>query len=217
MKISKIYEKYKIMPQLQLHQLRVAGVASVICDNFQKPIDKSSIISACLLHDMGNIVKFKLDLYPENLEPQGIDYWENVKNKYIKKYGKDDHIATNKITNELNINKNIQDIILSYGFAQATKTYKTTHLEYKIAVYSDMRVAPERVVSLNVRLAEGKKRYAEKINAKYTPEEFEFNASLWKKIEKQIFSQCKIKPNDITEEKVQPLIEKLRNLKIKTG
>ena len=40
MKISEIYEKYKIMPNLQEHMLRVAGVASIICDNFSKKIEK---------------------------------------------------------------------------------------------------------------------------------------------------------------------------------
>ncbi len=62
-KISEIYEEYKIMPNLREHQLRVAAVAAQICDNFNKPLNKKEIITACLLHDMGNIIKFKLELF----------------------------------------------------------------------------------------------------------------------------------------------------------
>jgi len=41
MKIQQIYDKYQIMPNLQEHMLRVAGVASIICDNYTKPVNKS--------------------------------------------------------------------------------------------------------------------------------------------------------------------------------
>jgi len=62
------------MPSLQLHMFRVAGVASVICENFKQPelINQDDIVSACLLHDMGNIIKFNLSLFPQFLEPEGL-------------------------------------------------------------------------------------------------------------------------------------------------
>ena len=89
MKIQKIYDDYKIMPQLQLHQLRVAGVASIIVDNFQEKLDKDAIVSAALLHDMGNIIKFNLNFFPDALEPEGLDHWQSVKDEFILKYGPD--------------------------------------------------------------------------------------------------------------------------------
>ena len=85
MNISEIYEKYQIMPQLQNHMYRVAGVASVICNNFSKPVDKNSVVSACLLHDMGNIIKSDLNLFPEYLNEKGLSYWKNLKKEFIKK------------------------------------------------------------------------------------------------------------------------------------
>ena len=39
MNVLKIYNNYKIVPQLQLHMLRVAGVASIICDCIQQKIE----------------------------------------------------------------------------------------------------------------------------------------------------------------------------------
>jgi len=61
MKISEIYEKYQIMPQLQLHMFRVAGVASLITENLEKKIDTNSVIFTALLHDLGNMAKIKLN------------------------------------------------------------------------------------------------------------------------------------------------------------
>ena len=63
--ITDIYEKYKIMPLLAMHQIRVAAVAMMICDSLSVPIDKDSVIKACLLHDIGNIIKFDLNHFPE--------------------------------------------------------------------------------------------------------------------------------------------------------
>lgn len=214
MKISEIYEEYKIMPQLQLHMLRVAGVALVIANSYIKSLDKNSIISACLLHDIGNIIKFDLTLFPETLKPKGLKYWQGIQKQFVEKYGNDDHEATYRICKELSINPKALDIVGAFGFNNAQKLHKTTHIELKIAVYSDMRIAPHGITSLDNRLSEAKKRYAEKIEKKYP--DFDKKAILWKKIEKQIFAHCKIGPEDITEEKVQPLLKKLRNYNIET-
>ena len=77
-KILDIYDEYKIIPALQKHMLRVAAVASLICNNFNEPLPKNDIITACLLHDMPNILKFKWDSLLEFLEPKGFHYWQNI-------------------------------------------------------------------------------------------------------------------------------------------
>ena len=45
MKIIDIYKKYSIPPQLQLHQLRVASVAKLICDNLTIPVETYEAVS----------------------------------------------------------------------------------------------------------------------------------------------------------------------------
>src|SRR3989344_1397907 len=118
MKIIEIYKKYKIPPNLQEHQLRVAAVALTICDNFNSEIDKDSVIKAALLHDMGNIIKFDLSKFPEFLEPEGIEYWKRVKEEFRKKYGEDEHNATYEIAKEIGVNKFAFEIIQGYGFSK---------------------------------------------------------------------------------------------------
>lgn len=219
MLITEIYEYYKISRNLQEHQLRVAGVAAITADNFSGEIDKRSIITAGLLHDMGNVVKFNFDsaIVPDSwYAPQGRAYWMKVKEEFIKKYGTDDHEATNKILRELNVSEKTYNLVNSVGFSNTESTRKSKDFELKIVVYSDQRVSPQSVVSMDERYEESRKRYANQIKSKYTPERFLFLVNENKEIEKQIFKHSKIKPEDINPLTVEPYIEKLKNFEIGT-
>jgi hypothetical protein len=214
MKISQIYDKYQIMPQLRTHMLRVASVAAIICDNFSKPIDKELVVSACLLHDIGNIVKFKLEKYPEFLKPKGLKYWQKVQNQFIQKYSKDDYKATHKILRELKINSSIYLLIKSMEFKNAqVNSKRTTSLEKKVSLYSDSRVAPYGILSLDERLREVKDRFMK--NRGMDEKRFNKIASSLRLIEEQVFFMTKMKPDEITERKVMPQILKLENFDIR--
>ena len=219
MKITEIYEKYKIMANLQEHMLRVAGVAALTADNFEVEVDKRIVVTAGLLHDMGNIVKFNFDsdVFPDSLyEPEGKDYWVKVKEEFIKKYGTDDHEVTSQILHELNVSKKILNLVNSIGFSNTESIRKSKDFELKIVAYSDQRVSPQSVVSMDERYEESRKRYANQINNKYTLEKFLFLVNENKEIEKQIFKHSKIKPEDINPTSVAPYIEKLVNFEIET-
>ena len=143
--ISEIYKKYKIMPSLQLHQLRVAAVAKLVGENMNVEINLDGLIKACLLHDMGNIIKFKLDLFPEFLKPEGLSYWEDVKQEFVYKYGNDEHTATYKIAEEIGLNSREMEILKSIGFSKAIENLEHDDYTRKIACYSDHRVSPNGI------------------------------------------------------------------------
>lgn len=211
--VQQIYTDYKIMSGLQMHQLRVAAVAKVIADSFDGPLDKQSIIFACLFHDMGNIIKSDLGYFPEFLEPQGKEYWQRVKDEYIKKYGEKEHIATEIIAREIGLSAQVLRNIEHVGFSHATENEAGDSFEYKICNYSDMRVNPHGVVSMQERIADGKKRYGDKNHA-ITGGRFESLVQSLKNIEQQIFSKCGITPAEITNERIKSSIEELKNLTI---
>lgn len=84
----------------------------------------------------------------------------------------------------------------------------------KIVHYSDARVDPHGVVSYDERMNEALKRYKNHKNA--LPEEERIKSvACGKEIERQIFAQCKIKPEDITDESIAPIMEELRGFVIK--
>ncbi len=105
MNIKDIYLKYSVNKGLQEHMIRVAAVAQLICDKSTIKLDTKNIVTACLLHDMGNLIKAKMDSMPELYEPEGVAYWTQVQIEMKYKYGTDEHIATMAIVNEINPGK----------------------------------------------------------------------------------------------------------------
>lgn len=202
------------MPILQEHMLRVAGVASMICDNFNEPLPKEDIITACLLHDMGNIIKSNFEFLPESLAPKGLEYWQQVKNDYIKKYGNNEHEATIQIMKELGILSSVILIVDQIRFSLLCSHRDGNDMSIKIVSYADNRVSPYGVVSFNERVNESKERYK---NHKNNHEEKEWAkmVACCKDIEKQIFAKCKIKPEDVNNESVASIMSELRNFIIK--
>jgi len=235
MYILEIYKKYQIMPQLVEHQLTVAAVAGMILNNITTSavakamadrhppltlrgggINRDDIVAACLLHDMGNIVKFDLnrtaDLYPELfVKREDRVYWENVKQEAIKKYGTGSHNVAMKIVAELGVSQRIRELVDCVGFDQGVENAASNDFAKKICAYSDMRVKPAGVCSLEQRMADLRVRYKNHPEGAQNREIFE--AAL-RKIEKQIFERCDITPLDITGEAVAGRIEKLKSFEI---
>ena len=219
--ILEIYKEYDIMPSLAEHQLSVAGVAMQICENIKDvKIDKDEIIKTCLLHDMGNIIKFNLTYFPEFLEPQGLEYWIKIQSKYIDKYGADEHRATIAIGKELKMNDSIIELLDSVGFTQSIKNEDDEDFDKKIVSYADARVYPKGVCLLEERFENLRERYVkegsslkkiENNSKHFQKESFE---EAMREIEKQIFSKCNINPEDITNESVVSYIEKLKQFEI---
>ncbi|MBC7981682.1 HD domain-containing protein [Candidatus Parcubacteria bacterium] len=206
------YSRYKIMPTLQLHQFRVAAVAKRICDSVSKPIDKDGVVWVSLLHDMGNIIKFDLSYFPEFLQPEGLEYWQNVKDEYIQKYGPEEHVATEMICEELGLSDIQKSYLNLVGFSKTKKALAGDLLEQKICCYADMRVGPHGVLTVEDRLADGRKRYEGRKDKAVASEQFEEYASALRELENQIFSQTTILPIDITDQSIEPIIGELRSL-----
>ena len=215
MNILEIYNNYQIMPQLQQHQLRVAGVAFSICQELGSKVSTKDVLTACLLHDMGNILKFDLEseLIPGQFEPQGKYFWQMVKGIYKEKYGPDEHTATSAITKEIGASEKVISLINSIGFFQAIENSESENLEVKICSYSDMRVDPWGVVSLEERLKDLRKRYQENRQQEDLNKTLEFESAL-RIIEKQLFTGLELKPENITEPALQTQIEKLKEWEV---
>ena len=212
-KITEIYKEYKIMPMLAIHQMRVAAVAMQICESFNIEIDKESIVKACLLHDMGNIIKFKLEHKPEWNEPEGTLYWEKVKYDFILKYGNNEHHASLKIAKELGLSICIYDLINCIDASVAEKIVTENDFNKKICAYVDNRVSPYGVVSIEEHSLDSHKRYINHPHAFSEESRLFFNKNLYL-IEKQIFSHTKIKSEEINDESVKKYLEKLQNIEI---
>lgn len=243
MNIVEIYKKYQIMPQLQEHQLTVAGVAKTILENLVPPQPSAKgghlllfesepqsrrpqgegiskdIITACLLHDMGNIIKFDLSktdkLLPGRFTKEDIEFWRKVKEGYIVKYGNDEHHATIKIAKELGVSKRGIELIDCIGFRNGKNNAESENFGKKVCAYSDMRVGPKGIISLEGRLLDLRGRYEHKHILMGGNESLrvEFENGL-RHIEKQIFEHSNIRPEDITEDNIKQRLGELKQYEI---
>lgn len=200
------------MPNLQLHQLRVAAVAKQICESLDVEIDMHAIVTACLLHDMGNIIKFDLEYtkreFPDFFTEKGFDYWKNIQAEYIDKYGTDENHATECIAEELGLPVAIITLIKDVIHHAKEDDPESFDFVSCLCKYADMRVGPQAVLSLESRLREWQGRDPERAhNAEILLKNFS-------QIEKEIFSRARIQPHDITDESIRESIEILKNFEI---
>lgn len=207
------------MPQLAEHQLRVAAVADVIIDNIPNPssltLNRYDIVAVCLLHDMGNILKF--DLSNSHLvinKDIDVNFWQKVKDQYGKKYGADEHAASLKIARELGVNPRKLELIDAIGFETAVENSAGHDFGKKICAYCDSRVSPCGVVSLEGRFDDLRARYAHRHQEWGSEQKRLAFENALRHIEQQIFACCAIKPEQITEMTITETRERLKEFDI---
>lgn len=196
MNIRQVYEKYNIPSNLQTHMLRVGKIANYICAHWTgKKIDRKLIRKMALVHDLGNIVKFDFE---KNLgffgyEISRIDYWKDMQKQMIEKYGADDHEATINMLKEAGLDVAVITAALSGNFSNSRTTATLDIWEPKILFYSDLRVMPDGVSTIDARFSDILKRMDK---YRFRPDLGElFNAC--RDIEKQIQENVSIKLKDI--------------------
>ena len=205
MNILRIYNKYHLPENLQMHMLRVAACSDLIIDNWNGPdIDKQAIIRVSLLHDMGNMVKI-----PEDFSKD--EEFIKIRKEYFDKYGTNDHEINLEIGKQEGLTEKELTILDGKRSRKNEETLKSNSYERKICAYCDQRVAPNGVVSIKERLEDAKVRYKNKPLSVWSNEEKAnhlIECSLG--IEKQIMKHCKLNPEDINDESIRKYIETLK-------
>jgi HD domain len=211
--IQQLYDLYRIPSGLQLHQLRVAAVGKLVAEA-QPQCDVETVITACLLHDMGNIIKFKLDRFPEFLEPEGYEYWAQVQFEYIAQYGWDEHDATEAICHELKVPDAVMECVHSVGLTKVHHNLTEGGVASRATNYSDLRVGPRGLLSIAERHADARVRaglYHDKQHL--TEAEFALIGSDCTQLEKTL-TTAQFNPASLTEVTITSLVAELRSFQI---
>lgn len=203
------------MPNLQEHQLRVTAVASLICDSLNLEIYKEIVIKTCLLHDMGNVIKFDLTQTQAifGYTDEETEQARIIQKEFIEKYGDDEHEATVKIIKEIGLPDRVVQLAGGNRFKNMCLDRDGSDWLIKIIHYADLRVGPHGIVSYDERMDDFMKRYKNHKNLVEDEERLKL-IDCGKEIEKEIFSHSNIKPEDITDESVAEIIEELKNFEI---
>lgn len=216
MTIIEIYAQYRIMPNLQQHQLRVAGVAQVVCQHIANQVPalpQTEIVQAALLHDMGNIIKFDLTRFPEFLEPEGVEYWQQVQAEFVAKYGNNEHEATRQIVHEIGVSDLVAELIASISFTGAAQVAAQSDPKWWIAEYADCRVTPEGVTDLETRLLDLETRYGSKYPSEAQQQKRHETFAAIRAMERNLVL-LGLQPKAITESAVQRILPELRTCRV---
>jgi len=213
MEIRDLYKKFEIMPQLSEHQLRVGGVGQMVAEHWKGGCDKQLVTKLCLVHDMGNVVKF--DLSEEAVKTKmfgrqvNLPYWRKVQQKYWDQYGKDAHAATKRILAEaglVEMKQYIEEEAKLYFAEAKPKELEQAAIPTIILMYADARVVPSGIVSFRERIDDLVKRYGGGKSPTWYESMFSF--------EKWLKSKLDFDPETITEEVVRERWEQLLSVRI---
>ncbi len=158
MQIRDVYNHYPVPPNLCTHMLRVAAVVERITKHWQGPkINSYEVVLAALLHDIGNLAKF--DFENQKVKISNADFWKQKQKELWQKYGKDDHLVTEKMLNELKVKPHIKQWIQDKTFANIIDLVKSQNKwETKILLYADLRTLLNGIGSLEARISDIKNR-----------------------------------------------------------
>lgn len=214
--IQDIYEKYQIPPHLQLHMLRVAWVCKLICEHRTgEALPVHDIITVWLTHDLGNILKFDMDMYPEVREPEWVKYRKWVKESF-KQYWTDEYEATKKLASLCKMSASGLALLEMFDEYNDWKLANTESIALRICDYADARVTGGGVTTLHERITTLQKRNmknhwrSEEKAAKIAANRIATSEDM----EKKISENSTLSPEDISDETVNPLLEDLRKYDI---
>lgn len=210
MKIEEIYKKFKINPALEKHQKLVAAITLKICDSLSRKVDTKNIVTAALLHDLGNIVKGDVSNF---VPAEDLDYWLEVQNETKGQYGDNATEATVKMIKDLNLRE--EEKVLEYlsWVGGSNLTHRDMDdfkdLEHVILPYADGKVGPSGIVSIEERMEEANKR------SKFKNHDPERVRAAINRMEITIFTFSWMTKDEITEKTVEPYLKRVEDWEVK--
>lgn len=211
MNIIEIYTRYNIHLPLQLHQLRVGAVAKLICDNIPNYNLTTTVVSASLLHDIGNLTKSIIEPQTDWVQELGYEYWVTAKARFITQWGENDHDATINIVKDINPPPAITQFIKKWLDTRSDQALIDKDLDLLIAKYADERVNPDGIVSLADRI----KYLALRYPSKYADPTYQDQLLEQRKnIENFISGFCALNLTEINDELALPVIERLKSFEL---
>jgi hypothetical protein len=200
--IEEIYDRFRIPPNLREHMYKVSGVGEFIYENWRGPyFHKWDLSAFLLLHDLGNIVKFKFDENTISLlgnEEDNVEYWKEIKEETVSKYGSWAGEATINMAKELGVQEEIIYLMKNMSAKNVGKIIKEDDWTLKIALYSDYRVGPFGIITIDQRVEDIRERYGKSLEG-VSIDKVKNKSKI---LETEIFKYCKMTPYQIKEDNI---------------
>ncbi len=207
---EQIFERYRLPQLLQTHLWRTASLMELLLNHWHGPeLDKELLIETMLLHDLGNLVKFDLtDTTPIMLLSETeLPMYRALQAKWHQKYGKVVDAVTVSFIKELRLanGPTMSQIILAHTDGTQATTVAQNDWSQKLCDYTDFRIAPHGLVTLQQRFDDLSKRYAARESGWKTPEKVAEKLSFFTTIETQLQAQIGRDLDQIVAADLEPL------------
>ena len=224
--ITQLYKKYNVPKNLELHMFWVSALGKNILDHWVGPkLHQKNTVSALLLHDIGNLVKFELNSswWLNNMqkivleETNCTNYLDNLKTaqrQMIKKYGNNSELANVAILKEIGVKEDIVELVEDHSWERLAVALNTENWEEKIVNYCDLRVIPSGLTTIEKRMSDLRQRYQHRDLSWADQESFQSRLSLVKQLEDQLEERTNIQLKTITHREIEPLVLPLSNYEI---
>jgi HD superfamily phosphodiesterase len=161
--IEALYDELDVPRNIREHMHRVAAVARYICTHWKgAPFNNDLVIAACLLHDVGNVLKMRYDT-EENLamlgpERERVEYWKATSKVLQSQYANPNELRDALLT-KATISADVCELISRARGARMGTIMLEKYAEAAIYLYADNRVGPFGYVTLTERMADTERRY----------------------------------------------------------
>jgi len=205
MKVISVYSKFLTPQNLQQHMLRVASLAQIISNYWQRiKIDQKAIIQCCLLHDIAKPITFDIAKQAQfGMSTNDIKNLKKLQNLLITNYGQNEHAALINICRELGLSSTTISLVNNLEWKYISRLLAEKNLDSLITIYCDMRISPKGVLTLKERFDELKER---------TGKSEDYYDGL--KVEQIITNNISISINNIANEEIDKNIQHLLQLEL---
>lgn len=207
MTVTQIYDRYHIPINLQEHMLRVAAVGQLVCESLRfVEFRQDRVLTVLLLHDMGNILKFKFERV-ELFAPEDQDRvaeMQKIQQEFREKYGETPDEATLAIMREIGVDEKAVDLCHRSHGERLEAIVADDDWEEKVCFYADMRVGPFGVLSVEDRFADLVVRYP------HNEKRIGVQLSLSQKLERQLQARSSHPLSALDDDAVEPLLPLLK-------
>lgn len=139
----------------------VGAVTKALAEHWTGPsLDLNLAVTVALLHDLGNLLKFKRPFLGE-LEADS-EFWERKQDEMRSLYGDSVHQATMMMAKKIGVEPRILNLLDKTGMVGSEE--KFTELESKLVQLADLCVSPEGIVGPERRIEEMKSRYGDRVS-----------------------------------------------------
>ncbi len=214
-KPKQVFARFPLPINLREHLVRVAAVADTICKHWTgPPLNRDLVVAACLLHDIGNIMKMDFTS-PWQRELMKDDYdqipqYQAFQDRARAHYGNSPDDVRAGLLKQAAIEPEVQTFIAASEGVFMPRMQAENEYAAMVYLYANNRVLPMRVGTLGERIADAKERYPGYYD---TPERkaIDYEQRLWE-IETALQAHCSIPLNSITDSTIakHPLWKAIR-------